>query len=187
MSVYDLLFPNSFNLYCNKIQTSTDTYDVVTKVVRIFSNTNVDIFGSNINLKYVVRNGICYMWLPTTSTVTLPTNNLNYTSIYIAESSGGYVTIPCPDTSGEKIFYPINIKTQGTTINKIGIMEVDCNTGGTDTQGRLIITLNGEVGITGTGTSPDPYVYTLVPGSNLFNRDLAVYGFSICYPVEGKI
>ena len=188
MSISNLLSPNGYNLYCNSIQTPGDINEVVTKTVHLYSSANTDIFnGADLSLKYVVRNGICTMWLPTTATQTLATNNLNYTFLYLAESAGGYVDIPCPDTSGEKIFFPINVLTQGATFKRIANMEVDCNTGG-EGNGRLIITLNGNVNVTsGDGSAGTPYVYALQAGSDVFNRNVAIYGFSISYPVEGAI
>lgn len=183
MSISNLLSPNGYNLYCNSIQTPGDINEVVTKTVRVYSNTNVDIFNADILLKYVVRNGICTMWFPTTSTQTL-TVNANYTFIYIAESAGGYVTIPCPDVSGEKLIFPITVVSQVTDITRTARMELDCNAGGTDTQGRLTITLIPS--ITTGGTTPN-FTYAVNTGSNLFNTQCAINGFSISYPVEGAI
>lgn len=181
MSISNIFQPNSYNLYCNSIQSKGDIYDVVTKTVRVFSNSDVDIFGA-ISLKYVVRNGICTMWFPTTATVNL-TANANYTTLYIAETSGGYVTIPCPDMSGEKLFMPLNLVTQGDVVRPAS-MEIDCNFGGSSTQGRLFINLVPNV--TASGTSPN-FTYTINPGSNLFNTKLGIYGWSVSYPVEGVI
>jgi len=187
MSIANLMVSNSYDLFCRSIQSTGDIYNTVTKDVRVFSNTNVDIFGSTIQLKYVVRNGICFMWFPTTSTATLPTNNLNYTSLYIAESAGGYVTIPCTYTNGEKLFFPIVVLTQGSGLTLTGKVEVDCNVGG-DGNGRLTITLDGNVNVTGgDGSSGTPWTYALQTGSNLFNRFVGIYGFSLSYPVEGLV
>jgi hypothetical protein len=181
MSISNILSPNSYDLYCRSIQSTGDVYDVVTKTVRVFSNTNADIFGA-ISLKYVVRNGICTMWFPTTATVDL-TANANYSTLYIAESAGGYVAFPCPDMSGEILFASINLVTQGDFVRHAS-MEIDCNSGGSPTQGRLIINLVPNV--TAGGASPN-FTYTISPGSNLFNVKTGLYGWSISYPVEGVI
>lgn len=180
MSVSNLFSPNSFDLYCRSIQSTGDVYDVVTKTVRVFSNTDVDIFGA-ISLKYVVRNGICTMWFPTTATVNL-TANANYSTLYIAETSGGSVTIPCPDMSGEKLFVPLNLVTQGDVVRPATI-EIDCNSQGVN-QGRLFINLVPNV--TASGTSPN-FTYTKNVGSDLFNVKLGIYGWSVSYPVEDVI
>ena len=98
----------------------------------------------------------------------------------MAETVGGYVTIPCPDTIGEKIFLPVTVLTQGTTTNRDGLLELDCNSGGLD-QGRLTITLNPDIT---TGGSTPNFTYTKIDGSDLFNTRFALYGWSISYPVE---
>jgi hypothetical protein len=180
MSISNLFYPNGYDLFCGSITTSTDI-PVTTRTVRVFSNTNVDIFGA-ITLKYVVKNGICTMWFPTTATVNL-TANANYSTLYIAESSDGYVTIPCPDMSGEKLFMPLNLVTQGDVVRPATV-EFDCNFGGSETQGRLFINLVPNV--TASGTAPN-YSYTKNTGSDLFNTKLGIYGWSVSYPVERLI
>lgn len=180
MSISGLLTPNNYKLYCESIESQGDLYETVTKTVRVFSNTDVDIFGP-ISLRYVVRNGICTMWFPTTATANL-TANANYSLLYIAESAGGYVTIPCPNVSGEKLFFPVNLVTQGDIVRPAS-MEVDCNLGGAN-NGRIFISLLPTVNA--SGTSPN-FTYAANPGSNLFNVKIGLYGWSISYPVEGVI
>jgi hypothetical protein len=179
MSLSNLLQENNYKLYCNSITAKNDTEETIIRNVRVYSNTNVDIFGTSTQLKIQIHNGICTLSTSTTPTVNIP-SNANYTLLYMAESPGGYVSIPCPDTIGEKLFFQTNAVTQGDIVRS-AYVELDCNYGGTETQGRIFISL--VPGVTVSGVSPN-FTYTQVAGSTLYNNRCGLLGWSISYPVK---
>lgn len=180
MSIANLLVSNSYDLYARSL-TLTNDVAKTTRLVDLYNASNTaNVIASDVPLYYVVRDGIATLWMNTSATYNI---GFNCTTVYIADVSTGYVTIPCPDVPGEKLSQSIQVRCNNNVWFRSAFVEIDCSVGPNEGQGRLAINLDPSFTVGGGPT----YTNTVVTGSDQINTTFGLFGWSISYPVEGLV